>query len=272
MILYPPAKINLGLHVLRKRSDGFHEIESVMYPVPFYDILEILPAQINSFQQSGIIFADTHEKNLCEQAVDLMQSKFNTPPVSIHLRKQIPVGAGLGGGSADAAFVVLGLNELFSLGLSHVEMEEIAATLGSDCPFFIQNKVRMVSGRGEILNEVKCDLSEYYLVLLNPKIHVSTKEAYSKVTPKENQSNVASILQENISTWQSSLKNDFESPICKQYPLIQECIDQLKISGAIYAAMSGSGSTVFGIFSNSEYNLPSFLTEYIIFQGFFAQQ
>jgi 4-diphosphocytidyl-2-C-methyl-D-erythritol kinase len=267
MILYPPAKINLGLHVLRKRSDGFHEIESVMYPVPFYDILEILPAQINSFQQSGIIFADTHEKNLCEQAVDLMQSKFNTPPVSIHLRKQIPVGAGLGGGSADAAYVILGLNQLFNLGLSHLEMEEVVATLGSDCPFFIQNKVRMVSGRGEILNEVKCDLSEYYLVLLNPKIHVSTKEAYSNVAPKENQTNIASILQENISSWQSSLKNDFESPICNQHPLIQECIDQLKIAGAIYAAMSGSGSTVFGIFPSSNFHLPSFLDDYIVFQG-----
>jgi len=208
MILYPPAKINLGLHVLYKRSDGFHEIESVMYPLPFYDVLEILPAQKNSFQQSGIIFADTNEKNLCEKAVDLMQSKFNTPPVSIHLRKQIPVGAGLGGGSADAAYVILALNQLFSLGLSNLEMEEIAATLGSDCPFFIQNKVRMVSGRGEILNEVKCDLSEYYLVLLNPKIHVSTKEAYSKVLPKENELNIASILQENISTWQSTLKNN----------------------------------------------------------------
>ena len=267
MILYPPAKINLGLHVLRKRSDGFHEIESVMYPVPFYDILEILPAQINSFQQSGIIFADTHEKNLCEQAVDLMQSKFNTPPVSIHLRKQIPVGAGLGGGSADAAYVILGLNQLFNLGLSHVEMEEVVAMLGSDCPFFIQNKVRMVSGRGEILSEVNCDLSEYYLVLLNPKIHVSTKEAYSNVTPKENQTNIASILQENISSWQSSLKNDFESPICNQYPLIQECIDQLKIAGANYAAMSGSGSTVFGIFPSSNFHLPSFLDDYIVFQG-----
>ena len=271
MILYPPAKINLGLHVLRKRSDGFHEIESVMYPVPFYDILEILPAPINSFQQSGIIFADTHEKNLCEQAVDLMQSKFNTPPVSIHLRKQIPVGAGLGGGSADAAYVILGLNQLFNLGLSHVEMEEVVAMLGSDCPFFIQNKVRMVSGRGEILSEVNCDLSEYYLVLLNPKIHVSTKEAYSNVTPKENQTNIASILQENISTWQSSLKNDFESPICNQYPLIQECIDQLKIAGAIYAAMSGSGSTVFGIFSSNDCTLPSLFNDYIIFQGILMQ-
>ena len=267
MILYPPAKINLGLHVLRKRSDGFHEIESVMYPVPFYDILEILPAQINSFQQSGIIFADTHEKNLCEQAVDLMQSKFNTPPVSIHLRKQIPVGAGLGGGSADAAYVILGLNQLFNLGLSHVEMEEVVAMLGSDCPFFIQNKVRLVSGRGEILNEVACDLSGYFLVLLNPKIHISTKEAYSNVEPKENQLNIASLLQENINSWQSTLKNDFEGPICNQYPLIQECIDQLKIAGAIYAAMSGSGSTVFGIFPSSNFHLPSFLDDYIVFQG-----
>jgi len=267
MILYPPAKINLGLHVLYKRSDGFHEIESVMYPVPFYDILEILPAQKNSFQQSGIIFADVNEKNLCEKAVDLMQSKYKTPPVSIHLRKQIPVGAGLGGGSADAAYVILGLNELFRLELSNLEMEEVAATLGSDCPFFIQNKVRMVSGRGEILSEVACDLSEYFLVLLNPKIHISTKEAYSNVFPKENQIHIASILQENISTWQSSLKNDFESPISKQYPLIHECIDQLKISGAIYAAMSGSGSTVFGIFPSSNFQLPTFLDDYIIFQG-----
>jgi 4-diphosphocytidyl-2-C-methyl-D-erythritol kinase len=267
MILYPPAKINLGLHVLYKRSDGFHEIESVMYPLPFYDVLEILPAQKNSFKQSGIIFADTNEKNLCEKAVDLMQSKFNAPPVSIHLRKQIPVGAGLGGGSADAAYVILGLNELFRLELSNLEMEEVAATLGSDCPFFIQNKVRMVSGRGEILSDVDCDLSEYFLVLLNPKIHISTKEAYSKVHPKENELNIASILQENISTWQSTLKNDFESPICKQYPLIQECLDQLKIAGAIYTAMSGSGSTVFGIFSSNDCQLPSLFNDYIIFQG-----
>jgi len=267
MILYPPAKINLGLHVLYKRSDGFHEIESVMYPLPFYDVLEILPAQKNSFQQSGIIFSDNNEKNLCEKAVDLMQSKFNTPPVSIHLRKQIPVGAGLGGGSADAAYVILALNKLFNLGLSYLEMEEVASILGSDCPFFIQNKVRLVSGRGEILSEVTCDLSGYFLVLLNPKIHISTKEAYSNVDPKENQLNIALILDENINSWQSTLKNDFEGPICNQYPLIQECIDQLKIAGANYAAMSGSGSTVFGIFPSSDIKLPTFLSEYIVFQG-----
>jgi 4-diphosphocytidyl-2-C-methyl-D-erythritol kinase len=248
MILFPNAKINLGLHVLDKRSDGFHEIESCMYPIPLCDILEIIPAQKFSFVQTGISFPPSAEKNLCEKAYDLLSQNFNVPPVYIHLRKQIPSGAGLGGGSSDAAFVLKGLNELFSLNLSNETLEALSAELGSDCPFFIANVPSIVRGRGEILSPFNLDLKGTFLVLINPDIHVSTKDAYAIVNPKKAANKLEEVLSYNRNEWKSSLVNDFQVPIAQNHPVISETIDFLYQNGAKYAAMSGSGSTVFGLF------------------------
>lgn len=248
MILFPNAKINLGLHVLDKRSDGFHEIESCMYPIPLCDILEIIPAQKFFFVQTGISFPPSAEKNLCEKAYDLLSQNFNIPPVYIHLRKQIPSGAGLGGGSSDAAFVLKGLNELFSLNLSKETVEGLSAELGSDCPFFVANVPSIVRGRGEILSPINLDLKGTFLVLINPDIHISTKDAYAIVRPKKAANKLEEVLSYHRNEWKSSLVNDFQVPIAQNHPVISETIDFLYQNGAKYAAMSGSGSTIFGLF------------------------
>ena len=248
MILYPIAKINLGLHVLNKRTDGFHEIESCLYPIPLCDILEIFPAEETIFLQTGIDLPNSNEKNICVKAYDLLASKYDIPPVYIHLRKQIPIGAGLGGGSSDGAFVLKGLNELFSLNISQANLEHFASELGSDCPFFITSLPCLVSGRGEILSPSSIDLNGKFLVLINPNIHISTKEAYALINPKQPVGELEEILSAKQIDWKTSLVNDFQIPIAQKYPIISETIAFLYENGAYYAAMSGSGSTVFGLF------------------------
>ncbi|MCF8329369.1 MAG: 4-(cytidine 5'-diphospho)-2-C-methyl-D-erythritol kinase [Crocinitomicaceae bacterium] len=248
MILFPIAKINLGLHVTNKRPDGFHEIESCLYPIPLCDILEIIPAEEAKFIQTGIDLPNSNEKNICQKAYDLLAANYNIPPVFMHLRKQIPIGAGLGGGSSDAAFVLKGLNELFSLNISQLNLESFAAELGSDCPFFITSLPCLVGGRGEVLSPSNIDLSGKFLVLINPNIHISTKDAYALINPKQPEGKLEEILSSEQNKWKNSLVNDFQVPISKKYPIISETIDFLYENGAYYAAMSGSGSTVFGLF------------------------
>lgn len=250
MILFPIAKINLGLHVLNKRTDGFHAIESCLYPIPLCDILEIIPAEETIFLQTGIELPNSNEKNICVKAYDLLATKYNILPVYIHLRKQIPIGAGLGGGSSDAAFVLKGLNELFSLNISQLNLASFAAELGSDCPFFITSLPCLVSGRGEVISPSNIDLSGKFLVLINPNIHISTKEAYALINPKQPVGDLEEILSGEQNDWKSTLVNDFQIPIAQKYPIISETIDFLYEKGAYYAAMSGSGSTVFGLFDS----------------------
>ena len=250
MILFPIAKINLGLHVLNKRTDGFHEIESCLYPIPLCDILEIIPADETKFLQTGIDLPNSNEKNICVKAYDLLAANYNIPPVYIHLRKQIPIGAGLGGGSSDAAFVLKGLNELFSLNISRADLASFAAELGSDCPFFITSLPCLVSGRGEVISPSNIDLSGKFLVLINPNIHISTKEAYALINPQQPEGKLEEMLSGEQNKWKRSLVNDFQVPIAQKYPIISETIDFLYENGAYYAAMSGSGSTVFGLFDS----------------------
>jgi 4-diphosphocytidyl-2-C-methyl-D-erythritol kinase len=248
MILFPPAKINLGLSIVEKRNDGFHELETCMLPIPFYDILEILPSENFSFFQTGFKIPGIQGENLCEKAFRLMKEKKAVPNVTIHLRKQIPMGAGLGGGSSDAAYVLSGLNELFQLQLSNEVLENLAAELGSDCPFFIKNEAQMARGRGEKLTQMNLTLKGYYLVLLNPGIHVGTKEAYAGVTPSYKVKSLEVLLENPISAWQDLIINDFEASIFVNHPKIAELKNELLKSGAIYASMSGSGSSIFGLF------------------------
>jgi 4-diphosphocytidyl-2-C-methyl-D-erythritol kinase len=254
MILFPPAKINLGLRILRKRADGFHDLDTVFYPTALTDVLEILPSSHPSntaveLKVSGIVPTGDPEGNLCVKAWRLLKADHpQLPPVYMHLHKNIPTGAGLGGGSADGAYAFRGLNEKFKLGLTREQLIEYAAQMGSDCPFFIYNEPCIGSGRGEILEPISLSLNGYQLVLVNPDIHVSTKEAFAGIHPNDQVKSVRSIMEQPIDTWQDELLNDFEASIFPNHPEIARIKQQLLDAGAVYASMSGSGSTVYGIF------------------------
>lgn len=247
MIVYPNAKINLGLNVLRKREDGYHDISSVFYPVKeCVDILEIIKSERFEFTRSGIEISDG--ENLCEKAWKLLDTDFGIGNVKIHLHKQIPIGAGLGGGSADASFTLKYLNELFDLNLNNKELEKYALRLGADCPFFIDNTPKLVAGIGEKMTSIDLDLSNYEIRLVNPDINISTKEAYSGIVPKTPVLSVEKIIELPIIEWKGKLKNDFEESIFEKYLQLEGIKDKLYKQGSIYSSMSGSGSIVFGIF------------------------
>lgn len=235
MIAFPPCKINLGLNILRKRPDGFHDIETCFYPVRWTDILEVIPSDKFEFTMSGN--AIPGDDNLCVRAHKIL----NAPPAKIHLHKVIPTGAGLGGGSSDAAWTLRLLNDVFDLKHSKEDLKNFAAQLGSDCAFFIEDVPMIGTGRGEILTKANIDLTGKYLVIVKPDIHVSTAEAYASVVPKESPFDLNDIR---------SLKNDFEPSVFKKYPGIASIKDALYEAGAYYASMSGSGSSVFGIFNS----------------------
>jgi 4-diphosphocytidyl-2-C-methyl-D-erythritol kinase len=267
MILFPPAKINLGLSILSKREDGYHEIETCMLPIPFTDILEITMANEFEFVHSGLAIPGNSESNLCVKAFQLIRQEYAISNVRIHLRKQIPMGAGLGGGSSDAAYVLKGLNELFDLHIPISELEEMAAQLGSDCPFFIQNKAQIARGRGEVLSEIELDLKGKYLILLNPGIHIGTKDAYDSVIPKIPNKSISELIKEPIEYWQNWLFNDFEESIFPKHPKIKQLKNELMELGAVYASMSGSGSSLFGIFNEKPVELSSEVLSNLIFEG-----
>jgi 4-diphosphocytidyl-2-C-methyl-D-erythritol kinase len=248
MILFPPAKVNLGLNVLHKRSDGYHAIETGMLEVPFFDVLELLPAEKTDFKQSGLEISGNVEDNLCMKAYRLMETSYQLPSVYMHLRKQIPFGAGLGGGSADATYVLKGLNELFSLQLDDEQLRLLASQLGSDCSFFVAGGAAIARGRGEEISPIDLSLQGTWIKLVNPGIHVSTAEAYSGVRFSSSPTNLESILLCDKEEWRERLKNDFEPSIFERYPAIGIIKDQLYEEGAFYAAMSGSGSTLFGLY------------------------
>lgn len=250
MILFPPAKINLGLKVLKKRSDGYHEIETCMLAIPMTDVLELVSSDTFAFEQTGLTVDGDPESNLCVRAFRMFQERYKIPNAYIHLRKEIPMGAGLGGGSADASYVLRGLNTLFNVGLTDDELREMAAELGSDCPFFISDSAQIGRSRGEVLSDFTIDLSGYFLKIINPAIHVGTKEAYAGVVFSEDDKQLEEILSQPIETWKDALKNNFETHIFEHHSVIGELKDQLYSEGAVYASMSGSGSTVFGIFSS----------------------
>jgi 4-diphosphocytidyl-2-C-methyl-D-erythritol kinase len=251
MVSFPPCKINLGLNILRKRPDGYHELETCFYPVPWTDILEIIPSKNFSFQSSGNPIPGSEQENLCLKAYRLLQRDFNIPPVSIHLHKIIPTGAGLGGGSADAAHTVRLLNQIFNLSLSFDQLRNYTDRLGSDCSFFLQDNPLLGQGRGEILTPILITLKGNFLVIVKPPLHVSTAEAYADVAPHPAETPLRHLLETVIpAEWRGRIKNDFEESIFKKYPAIRLLKDKLYNEGALYASMSGSGSSVFGIFSN----------------------
>lgn len=270
MIYFSPAKINLGLQIIERREDGFHNLRSLMYPIPLCDIIEIsqLPGQDTplQFTQSGISTESTSENNLCIRAWDLMRSEIKLPPVTMHLHKQIPVGAGLGGGSSNASTVLKALNELVDEKVSDEQLAVFAARLGSDCPFFLQEKPMMMEGRGEILSGVTLSLRNFYLLVLFPEVHISTAEAYGKVTPALPEQQLGQVIEVPFNQWKDSLKNDFEPSLFEQYPLLYELKHGLYEAGAVYASISGSGSSLYGIFEKCP-ALPGEIREFVIWQG-----
>ena len=251
MVSFPHAKINLGLNVVRKRADGFHDLETCFFPGGWTEILEIIPSSSFQFSSSGFSIDGNTENNLCVKAYNLLQRDFDLPPVHIHLHKIIPMGAGLGGGSSDAAFTLRQLNESFALGLSQLTLENYAAKLGSDCAFFVSDDAKLGTGRGETLSPISVSLKGKFLVIIKPDVHVSTAEAYAGIKPRENDVPVKDILENKpISEWKLVLKNDFEESVFKKYPIIAKAKQELYKAGATYASMSGSGSSVFGIFES----------------------
>lgn len=258
MIIFPNAKINLGLHVIKKRNDGFHAIETCMYPIPIKEALEIIPSNHFSFSHSGIPIPGASDNNLIVNAYQLLLKDYpQIPAIAAHLHKSIPIGAGLGGGSSDAAFTITLLNKLFALDLDTQQMENYALQLGSDCPFFIHNIPQMAEGRGEKLEPLEINLSGNWLCLIHPGIHIGTKEAYESIQPKVSDKNLKTILLDQ-SVWKSQLVNDFEKGIFVSHPEIAAIKEKLYVAGAWYASMSGSGSAVFGLFKDrpEAFNLP----------------
>lgn len=249
MVSFPNAKINLGLNVISKRPDGYHNLDSCFYPVPWTDILEIIPSEKLAFTSSGIIIPGNPEDNLCLKAYDLLKQDFDIPPVLIHLHKIIPIGAGLGGGSSDAAFLLKMLNEKFELGINNEILKNYAAKLGSDCSFFIENKPVIVSGTGTELSSIEIDLSGKYLSIIMPDVHISTTEAYANIKVETPITSVETIIKSTtIANWKELLINDFEKSIIVNNPEIEEAKNLLYKEGATYASMTGSGAAVYGIF------------------------
>jgi 4-diphosphocytidyl-2-C-methyl-D-erythritol kinase len=263
MISFPPCKINLGLNIVRKRNDGFHDIETCFFPVPWCDVLEIIPSSETKIFQTGIAIEGEPTVNIVFKAYELLRKDFNIGPIEIHLHKIIPHGAGLGGGSSDAAHALKLLNIIFDLKLPLDHLKKYALTLGSDCPYFLDAKPMLGKGRGEQLEPVSVDLSGKYLTLIKPDQHVSTAEAYSGVTAQLPLSSIHSVIQKPITEWRQNLVNDFERSAFDKHPEIGTIKEFLYAKGAIYASMSGSGSTVYGIFNgpfDAAAHYPNFAT------------
>ncbi len=248
MILFPNAKINLGLYITEKRTDGFHNLTSCFYPVPWSDILEITPSDIFEFSTSGLSISGALETNLCCRAFMLLKEAYAIPSVHIHLHKVIPMGAGLGGGSSDAAYTLMGLRDLFQLPLSNEDLIPFAQKLGSDCAFFLTNQAQMGTEKGDVLQPFELNLSGKFLIMIYPNFGISTHEAYAGIKPKKALKNWEKKLLKPIETWKETISNDFEKSLFPSYPQLAEIKHELYALGATYAAMSGSGSTIFGIF------------------------
>ncbi len=251
MLFFSNAKINIGLNITEKRLDGFHNLETVFYPVNLSDILEFVVNEGDTvFYNSGLKVEVSEKNNLVLRAYNLLKEKYYLPELKIQLHKIIPFGAGLGGGSSNAAFMLKALNDYFELKISNSELMNYARELGSDCPFFIKNKPVFAEGTGNIFNETGLDLSEYYILIVKPDINISTKEAFKDIIPRKPEISVKDIVKLPVEKWEYKLINDFEKTVFKLYPEIKKIKETLYARGAIYSQMSGTGSSVFGIFDN----------------------
>ena len=253
MLSFPNCKINLGLNITSKRADGYHNLETVFYPIHLKDILEVIQADQLQFTTTGLPIGGAAEDNLCLKAYQLLKQDFpDLPAVHIHLHKVIPMGAGLGGGSSDGAFMLTLLNKKFNLQIPQEQLLNYALSLGSDCPFFIINNSCIAIGRGEAMIPVNVDLINHKILLINPNIHVSTKEAFAGLVPNQPAKSIGDIVNQPIETWKDDLRNDFEATIFEQHPEVKLIKEQLYKLGAVYASMTGTGSTVYSIFKKDQ--------------------
>ena len=257
MVTFPNAKINLGLNIVEKRPDGYHNLETLFYPIALQDVLEATPRNPEADGNYSITmynapFEGPSEDNLVIKAYNALAADFTLPRLDFFLQKNIPTGAGLGGGSADAAFALKMINEMASLSLSDEQLEKYAVSIGADCTFFLHNKPAFATGIGNILTPAECSLKGYCLVLVKPDVHISTKDAYALVTPEKPAESIVDIVKRPVSEWRGALKNDFEKSVFAKYPEIAEIKTKLYSAGAEYASMSGSGSSFFGIFKEQQ--------------------
>jgi len=273
MMVYPHAKINIGLSVTGKRSDGFHDIETVFYPIQLCDTLKIETSEAGEtgkliFTCDGIALpGDGVKENLCYKAYQLLDASHHLPPASIHLHKVIPVGAGLGGGSSDAAYTLKTLNDLFRLQIPDEELAVYASRLGSDCAFFLQRTPAFGVGKGDVLEPLSLSLDEYHIILVKPPVSVSTAGAYASVVPKKTTHRLPDLLQSPVNEWRHTVFNDFEDSVCKKFPEISRIKERLYSKGAIYASMTGSGSCVYGIFRESQSNIVQVFPDYFVWSS-----
>jgi 4-diphosphocytidyl-2-C-methyl-D-erythritol kinase len=252
MISFPHSKINIGLSIVSKRPDGYHNLETVFYPLPLRDALEIIPSEEIKLIQTGMKIPGKEMDNLVIHACNLLKKDFpQIKPLEIYLLKAIPIGAGLGGGSSDAAGIIRLINKLFDLRISVGEMNQYALELGSDCPFFMQDEPCFAEGRGDILKPVRLDLSEYSFLLVHPEIRIGTAWAYSMIKPAQPKYDLKESIRQPVHAWMNIIQNDFEIPVFTEYPELLKIKEKLYEHGAIYASMTGSGSTIFGIFKKS---------------------
>lgn len=253
MITFPNAKINLGLNITEKRPDGYHNLETIFYPIPLEDALEACPRKEGpgsySFSQSGLSIEGDTENNLVVKAYKLLDETYHLPPVDIYLHKHIPSGAGLGGGSADAAFMLKLLNRMYRLNLTDDQLEAYAARLGADCAFFVRNQPTYAEGIGNIFSPVELSLAGWQLLLVKPDIFVSTRDAFARIRPRRPERNLRDLISQPVESWKDYMINDFEESVFPQFPAIGDIKTELYHLGAVYASMSGSGSSVYGLFA-----------------------
>ena len=252
MLLNPPAKINLGLFITEKRPDGYHNLETVFYPIPVMDTLEVKELGFETlpyrFQQVGRKIEGNQEDNLVVRTYMMLKEEFNLPPVDIYLDKHIPMGAGLGGGSSDAAYMMRALNEIFGLRLTDEEMKKRISKIGADCAFFINEQPAFATGIGDVLEPIALSLKNYYLILVKPDVHISTREAYAGVTPRKSGFDLREMVNLPVKEWKKFVSNDFETSLFPRYPQLSAIKETFYDMGAVYAAMSGSGSCMYGLF------------------------
>ncbi|WP_276863215.1 4-(cytidine 5'-diphospho)-2-C-methyl-D-erythritol kinase [Mediterranea massiliensis] len=253
MITFPNAKINLGLNITEKRPDGYHNLETIFYPIPLEDALEACPRKEGpgcySLSQSGLSIEGDAENNLVVKAYKLLDETYHLPPVDIYLHKHIPLGAGLGGGSADAAFMLKLLNRMYRLNLTDDQLEAYAARLGADCAFFVRNQPTYAEGIGNIFSPVELSLAGWQLLLVKPNIFVSTRDAFARIRPRHPERNLRDLINQPVESWKDYMINDFEESVFPQFPAIGDIKTELYRLGAVYASMSGSGSSVYGLFA-----------------------
>jgi 4-diphosphocytidyl-2-C-methyl-D-erythritol kinase len=265
MIVFPHCKINLGLNIVSKRPDNYHNLETVFYPLPFRDVLEVVVSDTDACYLYGSPIPGDPSGNLCVKAYQLIKKDFpGLPPVALHLYKYIPIGSGLGGGSSDGACMLNLLNTKFALSLSHAQLMDYALQLGSDCPFFLTDGPCLASGRGENLSPVSTDLSGCSLALVLPDIHVDTRDAFSRITPRKPSKPIAEIISGPIDYWKEELVNDFERLVIEQYPALAGIKEKLYDAGALYASMTGSGSCFYGIFRKNQVPSISFEQDFLV--------